>query len=186
MSWLHVQRRIRDGGHRKAADEGVGDGMNKDSDEVGGTAGGGARLGEAPWPALRFDLYIEHPPTAVWRALTDPDLLGLWWAPGEVRPVVGHRFTLDMGDWGIQPCEVTAVEPETRLEYHFARGVLDTTIVWRIEPEGEGTRLRLEHAGFDLDSPMGRQAFAGMGNGWPHVLNRIEPALNEVAAAANG
>ena len=163
--------------------------MSKNTDEAGGGNGGGGNgrnVDAAPWPALRFDLYISHPPTAVWRALTDPDLLGLWWATGDVKPLVGHRFTLDMGNWGIQPCEVTAVEPERRLEYHFARGVLDTTIVWRVEPEDEGTRLYLEHAGFDLDSPMGRQAFAGMGNGWPHVLNGIERALDGVAATANG
>ena len=98
--------------------------------------------------------------------------------------MVGHRFTLHMGNWGIQPCEVTAVEPERYLEYHFAEGVLDTTISWRLEGEGEGTRLYLEHTGFDLDSPMGRQAFAGMGNGWPHVLNRVEGALDDVGATA--
>lgn len=163
--------------------------MSKNTDEDGDAdCTGGEHLGEAPapWPALHFDQYIAHPPAAVWRALTEPELLARWWAPGDVKPVVGHRFTLNMGDWGVQPCEVTAVEPETRLEYHFAKGVLDTRIVWRIEPEGEGTRLHLEHAGFNLDSPMGRQAFAGMGNGWPHVLNRIERALNEIGAAANG
>ena len=163
--------------------------MSKNTDEAGGGNGGGGNgrnVDAAPWPALRFDLYISHPPTAVWRALTDPDLLGLWWATGDVKPLVGHRFTLDMGNWGTQPCEVTAVEPEARLEYHFARGVLDTTIVWRVEPEDEGTRLYLEHAGFDLDSPMGRQAFAGMGNGWPHLLNLIERALDEAGAAAKG
>ena len=153
--------------------------MSKNADEGGGG-------GQATWPALRFDLYIAHPPAAVWRALTDPDLLGRWWAPGDVKPVVGHRFTLDMGNWGVQPCEVTAVEPESRLEYHFAQGVLDTTIVWRVEPEAEGTRLYLEHAGFDLVSPMGRQAYAGMGNGWQHVLNRIGPALDKAGATANG
>ena len=35
--------------------------------------------------------------SAVWRALTDPELIARWWAPGDVRPVVGHRFELDMG-----------------------------------------------------------------------------------------
>ena len=39
----------------------------------------------------------DHPPAAVWRALTDPALHARWWAAGDVRPVVGHRFTLDMG-----------------------------------------------------------------------------------------
>jgi hypothetical protein len=47
----------------------------------------------------------------------------------------------------------------------------------RLEPEGEGTRLSLEHAGFDLDSPLGKTAFEGMGRGWPGVIARIDAAL---------
>jgi len=60
---------------------------------------------------ITCDQFLTHSPPDVWRALTDPELLARWWAPGDVRPVVGHRFTLDMGKWGQQPCEVTAVEP---------------------------------------------------------------------------
>ncbi|MFD0277451.1 SRPBCC domain-containing protein [Kitasatospora sp. NPDC127111] len=126
---------------------------------------------------IRCDQFIAHPPSAVWRALTDPDLHAKWWAAGDVRPVVGHRFTLDMGPWGQQACEVLAVEPERLLRYSFAPGSLDTTITWQLLPEGTGTRLLLEHAGFDLDSPLGKAALDGMGRGWPDVLRRIEPVL---------
>ncbi|MEU4039756.1 SRPBCC family protein [Streptomyces collinus] len=126
---------------------------------------------------IRCDQFIAHSPSAVWRALTDPDLHARWWAAGDVRPVVGHRFTLDMGTWGHQACEVLAVEPERLLRYSFAPGSLDTTITWQLHPEGVGTRLFLEHAGFDLDSPLGKAALEGMGRGWPDVLQRIEPVL---------
>ncbi|MFF4181308.1 SRPBCC domain-containing protein [Streptomyces sp. NPDC001750] len=126
---------------------------------------------------IRCDQFIAHSPPAVWRALTDPDLHAKWWAAGDVRPVVGHRFTLDMGTWGHQACEVLAVEPERLLRYSFAPGSLDTAITWQLHPEGCGTRLLLEHAGFDLDSPLGKAALEGMGRGWPDVLQRIEPAL---------
>jgi uncharacterized protein YndB with AHSA1/START domain len=128
--------------------------------------------------AIRCDQFIPHPPEAVWRVLTDPGLHARWWAPGDVRPVVGHRFTLDMGQWGHQPCEVLAVEPGRLLRYSFAEGSLDSTITWRLHPEGTGTRLFLEHEGFDLDSPMGREALEGMGRGWPGLLRRIEPVLS--------
>ncbi|MGW6604148.1 SRPBCC family protein [Streptomyces sp. NPDC055036] len=126
---------------------------------------------------IRCDQFIAHPPATVWRALTDPELHARWWAAGDVRPVVGHRFTLDMGQWGQQSCEVLAVEPERLLRYSFAPGTLDSTITWQLHPEGTGTRLFLEHAGFDLDSPLGRTAFEGMGRGWPGLLRRVEPAL---------
>ena len=117
----------------------------------------------------------------MWAALTEPELHAKWWAAGDVRPVVGHRFTLDMGHFGHQPCEILAVQHERLLSYTFAPGTFDTTITWRLEPEGDGTRLHLEHAGFDLDSPLGRSAFQGMGSGWVTVLAGIDAALAESA-----
>jgi uncharacterized protein YndB with AHSA1/START domain len=130
---------------------------------------------------IRLTQFIEQPPAKVWQALTHPALLAKWWAAGDIRPVVGHRFSLDMGSWGQQACEVLAVEPERFLAYSFAPGTLNTTLTWRLQSEGNGTRLWLEHRGFDLDSPLGKRAFEGMGAGWPNVLARIAPAL---AAAA--
>jgi len=127
--------------------------------------------------AIRLDHDYPHPPAAVWKALTDPELHARWWAAGDVRPTVGHRFELDMSPWGKQPCEVVAVEPERLLRYRFSVGRLDTFLDWRLAPEGEGTRLTLTHEGFDLDSPMGRQAFEGMKPGWPKVLARMESVL---------
>lgn len=55
---------------------------------------------------------------------------------------------------------------------------MDTTVTWTLEPEGDGTRLTLDHSGFDLDTPMGKAAFDGMGGGWPKVLPRIDAALS--------
>ncbi len=119
-----------------------------------------------------------HPPAAVWRALTDPALHARWWAAGDVRPVVGHRFTLDMGRWGEQPCEVLEVEHERLLSYSFAMGTLDCIVTWRLVPEGSGTRLTLTQEGFDLDSPLGRTALEGMRSGWPLVLERLATVLD--------
>ncbi|MET8544567.1 SRPBCC domain-containing protein [Kitasatospora sp. NPDC004799] len=130
---------------------------------------------------ITCEKFLPHPPAAVWKALTDPELHARWWAAGDIKPVVGHRFTLDMGNFGSQPCEVTEVDDQRLLAYRFAEGSLDTTVTWTLHPEGTGTRLVLVHAGFDLDSPMGRQAFEGMGRGWPHVLDRLDSVLGETA-----
>ena len=128
-------------------------------------------------PVIRIDHFYAHPPATVWRALTDPELHARWFVPGDIRPEVGHRFDLDMGKWGKQACVVLAVEPERLLKYHFSEGHLDTFITWRLTPEADGTRLELIHEGFDLDSPLGRQAFEGMKPGWPGVLQALERAL---------
>ncbi|QPP06277.1 SRPBCC domain-containing protein [Streptomyces bathyalis] len=130
---------------------------------------------------ITCEKFLPHPPAAVWNALTDPELHARWWAAGDIKPVAGHRFTLDMGHFGSQACEVTEVDDQRLLAYRFAEGSLDTTITWTLHPEGKGTRLVLTHAGFDLDSPMGRQAFDGMGKGWPGLLNRLGSVLGEAA-----
>jgi uncharacterized protein YndB with AHSA1/START domain len=127
--------------------------------------------------SIELDQFIARAPAAVWRALTEPELFARWWTAGDIRPEIGHRFTLDMGSWGRQQCEVLEIEPEKLLRMTFAEGVLDTTITFRLEPEGDGTRLFFEHAGFDPDSPMGQTALRGMGDGWPGLLRRIEAAL---------
>jgi uncharacterized protein YndB with AHSA1/START domain len=128
---------------------------------------------------IQLEQFINQPPARVWQALTDPALLAQWWAAGDVRPVIGHRFTLDLGaPFGHQPCEVLAVDNERLFFYTFASGTLNTTITWRLQPEGSGTRLFLEQAGVDLDSPLGKMAFNGMGAGWPNILARIGPLLS--------
>jgi uncharacterized protein YndB with AHSA1/START domain len=99
--------------------------------------------------------------------LTEPDLLTRWWVRGDVRPRVGHRFTLDMGALGQQAREVVAVDTS-------AGGFLDTTVTWCVVPEGAGTRLHLEHARFDLGSQVGHQRCQEVGKGWPAVSGRVD------------
>lgn len=126
---------------------------------------------------IRLERVYPHPPSKVWRALTVPELVARWWAPGDIRAEVGHRFDMDMGQWGLQPCEVLEVELERRFSYRFAEPTLNTTITWQLAPEGEGTRLTLIHQGFDLESPVGRRAYEGMKPGWPGILERIATIL---------
>jgi uncharacterized protein YndB with AHSA1/START domain len=126
---------------------------------------------------IQLDHLYAHPPAAVWRALTDPELHARWWAAGDVKPIVGHTFELDMGPWGKQPCEVLAATPERLFRYRFAKGRLDTIITFQLSPEGEGTRLSFTQEGFDLDSPMSRAAFEGMKPGWPGILAKIGAVL---------
>ena len=127
---------------------------------------------------IELEQFYPHPPAEVWRVLTTPELHARWFVPGDVRAVIGHRFTLDMGKWGQQPCEVIAVELERLFKYRFAITSLDTTITFRLVPEGEGTRLFFAQEGFDLDSPISRRAFEGMKPGWPGIFARITALLD--------
>jgi uncharacterized protein YndB with AHSA1/START domain len=132
--------------------------------------------------SIECDQFYPYPASAVWRALTEPELQARWWAPGDVRPVVGHQFTITLGRLGEMQCEVLAVEPERMIRYTLGGGPIDTTLTWRLVPEGKGTRLLLTQEGFDLDSPLAKDAYERMSHGWPIVLGQMEPALRDFAA----
>ena len=144
---------------------------------------GGART------AIHVDEFLGHPPAAVWRALTEPDLLARWLMPNDFAPVVGHEFTFsavplpDAGFDGVVRCRVLAVEPARLLRIGWRGGSLDTTVTWRLVPEGQGTRLLLDHEGFDPDDPLQQHALRGLGGGWRgHLLARIREVLDSLAA----
>jgi uncharacterized protein YndB with AHSA1/START domain len=101
-----------------------------------------------------------HPPAKVWRALTDPALIPLWTSTGKGgRPVgfsteVGSEFKFlakpVLGWSGVVECKVLeAIEP-LLLRYTWLGGAGDdlTTVTYRLEPYGDGTRFTWEHTGF--------------------------------------
>ena len=123
--------------------------------------------------SIECDEFLPYPAETVWEAITTPEIVAKWWAEGDIRPTVGHAFTLDMGPWGTQRCTVLEADEPRLLRYTFSEGGLDSTLTFRLVPEGTGTRLLFTHDGLDLDDPRGRQAFEGMGRGWPGVIRRI-------------
>lgn len=134
---------------------------------------------ETSTPAtIRLDQFVAAPPAKVWRLLTEPELMRLWWAEGEVAAVVGHQFTLDMPGYGKQPCKVLEVDPPHRFVYTFTEA---RTLSWRLEAEGRGTRVFLEHSGFDLEDERMDRAFERMAPGW---RDSVLPRLARVAARA--
>jgi uncharacterized protein YndB with AHSA1/START domain len=133
---------------------------------------------------------IKRPPAAVWRALTEPQLLARWLMENDIRAEVGHRFTFrapPIPGWdGVVQCQVLEVDAPRRLRYSWRGGSddlqgygtrIDTIVTWTLSPtEGEGTLLRLEHAGFTDKNAF---AFENMGKGWRgNLAKRIEGLLN--------
>ena len=127
---------------------------------------------------IRVDQFVAAPPEKVWRLLTEPELMRLWWAEGQVAAVVGHQFVLDMPGYGKQPCKVLEVDPPHRFVYTFTPA---WTLSWRLEAEGTGTRVFLEHSGFDLGDVRMADAFDRMEPGWRDV---VLPLLAQAAEQA--
>ncbi|YBV94301.1 SRPBCC domain-containing protein (plasmid) [Phyllobacteriaceae bacterium JZ32] len=128
--------------------------------------------------SITVDQPINASPASVWERISTPEGIARWWGPGDIAPVVGHEFTMDMGKWGKVPCRVLEVVPHAKLAYTFA----DWELHWTILPTENGCVLRLEHRGFDLNNPKHRYSFDNMGPGWRDmVLPRLAEDLAEAA-----
>jgi uncharacterized protein YndB with AHSA1/START domain len=131
---------------------------------------------------LHFEAVYRQPPEQVWRALTEPRAIAAWLMPNDFEPRLGHRFQFrapPQGGWdGIVNCEVLEIDPPRRLVYTWTSNMLDTKVAWTLERVGGGTRLRLDHTGFD-----GFKAWLVsliLGSGWKGMVAK---RIAEVAEA---
>jgi len=142
---------------------------------------------------VRVDQFFPHPPSKVWRALTEPQLLVQWQMQGseDFRLEVGHRYTLtsvprpNANFSGTVDVQVLAYETGRMLRVRWADAdpdrPADWTITWTLEHEGRGTRLFLVHEGFDPDDPAQMMARTIMGGGWKsHVMRVLGQALDRL------
>ncbi len=141
--------------------------------------------------AIETAEFLPHPPETVWRALTDPVLLARWLMDNDFQPVLGHRFRFTtrpvpaQGFTGVIDCEVLELDPPRTLKISWVSGHLDTTVQWRLEPEGTGTRLFLTHDGFDETDPAQQATLRVLGGGWRgHMVTRVRALLDELDARA--
>jgi uncharacterized protein YndB with AHSA1/START domain len=116
---------------------------------------------------------LAHAPEKVWRALTEPHLIGEWLMPTDFEPRVGRPFQL-VGDWGAVACEVREVEPNRRLVYSWAAHGLESLVTWTLAPSGTGTVLRMEQSGFAAGQD---QFYQGAQAGWPRFLAALDKVL---------
>ena len=130
---------------------------------------------------IRREILIPQPPEQVWRALADSATLAEWMYPNDFEPRVGHHFTFRVPpnpkrgfDGVVVHCEVLECEPPFRLTYSWAGGSLvNTRVSYRLEPDGEGTRLVFEHSGFDLLQPWCEQAMRGLEAGYAKMFKQL-------------
>jgi uncharacterized protein YndB with AHSA1/START domain len=141
--------------------------------------------------SITHDTVLPYSPERVWSMLTESSAIERWLMPNTFEPRLGHRFTLKTNPIpafnfdGIINCEVVEIDPPKRLVHTWVGGGLDTRVTYRLEQEGEGTHLYMEHSGFDLDSPVGQMAYHGMGSGWKDILGQTFPRLMDELIGAS-
>jgi uncharacterized protein YndB with AHSA1/START domain len=143
---------------------------------------------------IQRELVIQQPPEQVWRALTESATLAEWMFPNDIKPRVGHHFKFQVPpnpkvnfDGMTIHCEVLECEPPSRLAFSWSAGgpVVNSQVSFRLEPDGEGTRVLFEHSGFDVSQPFGNQAFKGAEFGWAKMLGQLPEVVANLSANLN-
>jgi uncharacterized protein YndB with AHSA1/START domain len=116
--------------------------------------------------AVVFERRLDASRERVWRALTDPDELAGWLAPVEIDLRVGGAVVLKF-ETGDERGTITELREPEVLAYTWNEGAEDSIVRFELEPDGDGTRLRLRHA-FERERDL-----SGFGAGWHHHLELL-------------
>jgi uncharacterized protein YndB with AHSA1/START domain len=135
----------------------------------------------APDTSLRsvvVEKEFPHPPSKVWRALTESSLIEQWLMKNDFQPVPGRSFSLRRDpapNWnGVIDCQVLAVEPLKTLSYTWGTLGLESIVTFTLTPTNAGTHVRVEQSGFPLDR---EQNYKGAKYGWQHFFSGLEKVL---------
>ena len=133
------------------------------------------------WTHVEVDVSVARPPEAVWGALTEE--IGSWWLEGfyagknpkgfHLEPTLGGRMYEDWGDgnglvWytvlGIGPPEMLLLSGQISADFG---GPASSTVRIVLEPDGDGTRVRLTD---DLLGRVTEESARQIEGGWRALL----------------
>lgn len=146
--------------------------------------------------SIEREVTISAPVERVWTLLTEADHLGTWFGDSgaTIDLRAGGAMSLSWAEHGTHRMRVVAVEPPRRFAYRWplddAGDVeLDddnsTLVEFTLEPDGDGTRLRVVESGFArVDRPGELAARLREGNveGWAIELGHLVEHASRVAA----
>ena len=146
---------------------------------------------------IERETFIAAPVERVWALITKAEHLGRWFGDAgaaiDLRP--GGAMLLRWADYGASRGRVVDVEPHTRFAYRWApfkdpsgeepvEGN-STLVELTLQPDGDGTRLRVVESGFaSLDTSDEQRAENRKGNtaGWEHETDELREYAEKVAA----
>jgi uncharacterized protein YndB with AHSA1/START domain len=126
--------------------------------------------------AVELTRAISAPAQAVWRALTEREIVRRWRGELSAPLCPGELTNLDFGDGDFSVLEVIAVEPPRRLVYIqrlLGLGPKET-ITWQITPKGDGCLVSVT----DAAQQRSAEAARVVRGGWLEQTRRLEQVLH--------
>lgn len=135
---------------------------------------------------VALSIFIDAPPSAVFRTLVDPDKIQQWFGvAASVDPRLGGswhlkmEFEMDGQKVTSAPCTILEYVENERLsiswpDWRGDKSVPDQRVTWELKPEGSGTRVDFTHEGFVRAVDISDYPF-----GWGWFLARITAVAGE-------
>ena len=145
---------------------------------------------------IERETVINAPVERVWELITAAEHVGRWFgdAGAEIDLRPGGAMVLRWSEYGTNRGRVVAVDPPTRFSYRWApfkepggeepvEGN-STLVEFTLQPEGDGTRLRVVESGFaSLATSEEQRATNHAGNsaGWRQELDELREYAQKAA-----
>ena len=145
---------------------------------------------------IERDITIAAPVDRVWELITRPEHLGRWFgdAGAEIDLRPGGEMALRWTEHGTARGRVERVEPKSVFSYRWApfkdpsgeepTAGNSTLVEFTLEPEGDGTRLRVVESGFAslaTSDEQRRRNVEGNTRGWQAELDELDDYATRVA-----
>jgi uncharacterized protein YndB with AHSA1/START domain len=138
---------------------------------------------------------IAAPVERVWATLTEAEHIGSWFsdAGAEVDLRPGGRMVLRWAEYGTGVARIVDVEPHRRFSYrwapireHWGQEPVEgnsTLVEFTLEPEADGTRLRVVESGFEALEGTDEQIRSSLEDnteGWETQLGNVRSYAESV------
>ena len=135
---------------------------------------------------IHKSFFINATSDKVWQGLTEPQNLARWMCTSPEGACADFNFvvgsTIVMSDppsipWdGEMIWRVVAVFEQSQVEYSFFHNLIgeETQLIFKLEEEGEGTRLQLLHSGFENTVGDVRKNRDAHDEGWKDHMTRLK------------
>lgn len=134
--------------------------------------------------AIEREIVIDAPVDVVWRVVTEPEQMRQWFTDqAEIDLRVGGSGHLRFPSGQSYSLQIEAVEPPHRLAWRWvqpegsiARVNNSMLVEFTLQPEGDGTRLRVVESGFasvDWSDDKKREYADDHTRGWHAIIDRV-------------
>jgi uncharacterized protein YndB with AHSA1/START domain len=121
-----------------------------------------------------FRRRFAKPVAKVWAALTTPERLADWFGAAKIDLRVGGTLQITSGNGKVSELSITRLDAPHVLEWSWMIDGLNTTVLFKLAPDGDGCQLTLTHSGLSARAGRG----AGVRAGWHAHLEGLADSLD--------